>query len=214
MIQSRLTVKGAQNSTQTMCGAPVRDITHVTPIVTGISGAFAIIGVLARCIASAGSLQLDDIFAIAALISALPMGILEFFMSADGFGKDIWTIEPKNIYRIVQVRIVSGTLDSLLTEESSHGSPRSSTSWQWRSRRYRSSASVFAYSRAKNYGRLFTHLQLSRWHTGLPLRSPVSSIVRRYLTSGRIGMENIQGSASTSMCLHGRMPGSISHWTW
>jgi hypothetical protein len=86
-----------------MCGAPVRDITHITPIVTGISGGFAIIGVLVRGFASGGRLELDDIFAIAALISALPMGILEFFMSSDGFGKDIWTIEPSNIYRIVKV---------------------------------------------------------------------------------------------------------------
>jgi hypothetical protein len=102
-ICNQLTIKGAQNSTQTMCGAPVRDITHITPIVTGISGGFAIIGVLVRGFASGGRLELDDIFAIAALISALPMGILEFFMSSDGFGKDIWTIEPSNIYRIVKV---------------------------------------------------------------------------------------------------------------
>jgi hypothetical protein len=86
-----------------MCGAPVRDITHITPIVTGISGGFAIIGVVVRCFATAGNFAPDDFFAIAALISALPMGILEFFMSADGFGKDIWTLTPKNIYRIVQV---------------------------------------------------------------------------------------------------------------
>lgn len=64
-------------------------------------------------------MALDDIFAIAAIVagmyfcytvelrltvSALPMGILEFFMAADGFGKDIWTIPAAKIYRIVQVR--------------------------------------------------------------------------------------------------------------
>lgn len=33
------------------------------------------------------------------------MAILEFFMSSDGFGKDIWTITPDKITQIVQVRL-------------------------------------------------------------------------------------------------------------
>jgi len=86
-----------------MCGAPVRDITQITPIVSGVSGGFAILGVAIRCMATKGTFALDDIFAVSALIMALPMGILEFFMSSDGFGKDIWTIPPAKIYRIVQV---------------------------------------------------------------------------------------------------------------
>lgn len=31
------------------------------------------------------------------------MGILEFVMSADGFGKDIWNIPAEKVYRIVKV---------------------------------------------------------------------------------------------------------------
>ncbi|KAL6706194.1 hypothetical protein ACN47E_005929 [Coniothyrium glycines] len=92
----------AQNITQTMCGQPVRDITHITPIVTGVSGGAAIIAVIARVLIAGTAFALDDIFAVAALVSALPMGILEFFMAADGFGKDIWNIQPEKIYRIVQ----------------------------------------------------------------------------------------------------------------
>ncbi|KAH3928735.1 hypothetical protein HBH98_107900 [Parastagonospora nodorum] len=92
----------AQNSTQTMCGAPVRDITDITPIMTGVFGGLAILGVAIRCVATKGAFALDDIFAVAALIVALPMGILEFVMSSDGFGKDLWTIPPANIYRIAQ----------------------------------------------------------------------------------------------------------------
>ncbi|KAF1831964.1 hypothetical protein BDW02DRAFT_504140 [Decorospora gaudefroyi] len=91
----------AQNATQTMCGQPVRDITHITPIVTGISGGLATIAVIARCLISS-ALALDDAFVVAALVAALPMGILEFIMSADGFGRDIWTIPADKIYRIVQ----------------------------------------------------------------------------------------------------------------
>ena len=86
-----------------MCGAPVRDITHITPIVSGVSGGFAILAVLVRCFPTGGEFALDDVFAVAALVSALPMGILEFVMSADGFGKDIWNIPAEKVYRIVKV---------------------------------------------------------------------------------------------------------------
>jgi hypothetical protein len=93
----------AQNSTETMCGHPVRDITHITPIVTGVSGGAAMLAVIVRCFLSSNNFGLDDAFVIAAFVSALPMGILEFIMSDDGFGRDIWTIPPAKIYRIVQV---------------------------------------------------------------------------------------------------------------
>ncbi|KAH7112486.1 hypothetical protein B0J11DRAFT_185921 [Dendryphion nanum] len=104
-VLSTCTVKealSAQNVTQTMCGQPVRDITHITPIVTGVSGAAAIIAVVVRSALAYASFSLDDMFAVAALISALPMGILEFFMAADGFGKDIWNIPHNNIYQIIK----------------------------------------------------------------------------------------------------------------
>lgn len=114
ILMLELTTIGAQNSTQTMCGDPVRDNTKVTPITTGVFGGLAILGVAMRCVATKGSFALDDIFAVAALIVALPMGILEFFMSSDGFGKDLWTIPPANIYRIVQVSKPNHGPDSYL----------------------------------------------------------------------------------------------------
>lgn len=58
----------AQNITQTMCGAPIRDITHITPIVTGVSGGAAIISVITRILVAGGMFALDDVFAIAALV--------------------------------------------------------------------------------------------------------------------------------------------------
>ncbi|USP81525.1 hypothetical protein yc1106_08799 [Curvularia clavata] len=91
----------AQNATETMCGRPVRDITQITPIVSGVSGGLAIMAVLARCIAVGRNFAIDDVHAVLALLSALPMGILEFPMSYDGFGKDIWTIPPEKISRII-----------------------------------------------------------------------------------------------------------------
>ena len=86
-----------------MCGHPVRDITHITPIVTGVSGGAALIALIVRCILSSSNFGLDDAFVVAAFVSALPMGVLEFIMSNDGFGRDIWTIPAAKIYRIVQV---------------------------------------------------------------------------------------------------------------
>jgi hypothetical protein len=102
-LQRVLIHVAAQNSTETMCGHPVRDITHITPIVTGVSGGLALLAVIVRCLLSSSKFGLDDAFVVAAFVSALPMGILEFIMSADGFGRDIWTIPPTKIYRIVQV---------------------------------------------------------------------------------------------------------------
>jgi hypothetical protein len=74
----KLTIAGAQNSTQTICGALMRYITYITPIVTGIPGGFAIISVVELCFAKAGNFASDDLFAVAALVSALPMDILSF----------------------------------------------------------------------------------------------------------------------------------------
>ncbi|KAF1948860.1 hypothetical protein CC80DRAFT_485537 [Byssothecium circinans] len=92
----------AQNATQTMCGAPVRDITHITPIISGVSGGAALIAVVIRIWTSGVNFGADDGCIVAAMIFALPMAVLEFIMSALGFGKDIWTIQPKDIYLIVK----------------------------------------------------------------------------------------------------------------
>ncbi|KAF1971667.1 hypothetical protein BU23DRAFT_646183 [Bimuria novae-zelandiae CBS 107.79] len=92
----------AQNATQTMCGAEVQDITHITPIISGVSGGLAIIGVVIRVWMSGEDFWLDDAMCVVALVFAIPMATLEFLMSGLGFGKDIWTLTPAQIYRIVQ----------------------------------------------------------------------------------------------------------------
>lgn len=90
-----------------MCGAEVRDITHITPIIAGTSGGAAIIGVVVRVWMSGADFWLDDAMCVLALAFAIPMAVLEFLMSSLGFGKDIWTLTPAQIYRIVQVRITN-----------------------------------------------------------------------------------------------------------
>lgn len=42
----------ALNSTKAFCGEPVRDLTHITPIVTAVSGTFAIAAVVMRLVDS------------------------------------------------------------------------------------------------------------------------------------------------------------------
>ncbi|KAJ4292717.1 hypothetical protein N0V90_009380 [Kalmusia sp. IMI 367209] len=85
-----------------MCGAPVRDITHITPIISGTSGGAALIAVGIRVWMSGVDFWLDDAMCVVAIVFAIPMAVLEFLMSGLGFGKDIWTLTPDQIYRIVQ----------------------------------------------------------------------------------------------------------------
>ncbi|EMR62632.1 putative cfem domain-containing protein [Eutypa lata UCREL1] len=91
----------AQNTTQTLCGEPVRDNTVVTPVVTIVAGLLAILAVGMRLFDRFPRKQVEwaDMCAFASIVFALPMGILEFI--TDGFGKDIWTIFPEKIERIV-----------------------------------------------------------------------------------------------------------------
>ncbi|KAH7067851.1 hypothetical protein FB567DRAFT_457821 [Paraphoma chrysanthemicola] len=115
-VQSSCTVvEGltAQNLTQTLCGAPVRDISHIPPIVTATSGAIALLMIVLRMFAVQDHFALDDMFATAAMASAIPMGVLEFIKAKDGFGKDIWTIPAPNIYRIVKLTWLTEILYSL-----------------------------------------------------------------------------------------------------
>ena len=90
---------------ETTCGHPRRDISHITPIVGGVSGGAALISVIIRCISirNANSIHLDDILIVASLVIAVAFAGLEFDLATVGFGRDIWTVPPKNIDRIVQV---------------------------------------------------------------------------------------------------------------
>ena len=86
-----------------MCGAPVRDISHVTPLVIEISGAVAIVSVVIRCATSDSLFSLDNIFSVVALATAVPISIIGLYMPDDGFGKDVWTLTPRQISRTVKV---------------------------------------------------------------------------------------------------------------
>ncbi|KAE8132846.1 hypothetical protein BDV38DRAFT_287321 [Aspergillus pseudotamarii] len=92
----------SQNASNTMCGIEPRDISHITTIVTSVFMSLAITFTVMRCSESRDHFGPEDIFAILALIFAVPMGALEYPMAKDGYGKGIWTLPFDNITRIVK----------------------------------------------------------------------------------------------------------------
>jgi hypothetical protein len=88
-----------------MCGAPIRDKSHIAPTITYATVSIAFVAIVLRCIARADRFALDDIFAVAAFIIALPQAIITVLMSKKGFGKDIWTLPADNITWILKVRL-------------------------------------------------------------------------------------------------------------
>ncbi|KAF2472741.1 uncharacterized protein BDR25DRAFT_154355, partial [Lindgomyces ingoldianus] len=100
----------ATNMTMTMCGAPVRDNTHILPLVSGISGLFALTAVIVRCVAAGKNLALDDIFVAAAMAGAIPMDVLQLYTGPAGFGKDVWNVSFDNLYYILKLVYITQVL--------------------------------------------------------------------------------------------------------
>jgi hypothetical protein len=51
-VLTRTALPAALNATKTFCGEPVRDLTVITPVVTAVSGTFAIVAVVMRLVDS------------------------------------------------------------------------------------------------------------------------------------------------------------------
>jgi predicted permease len=88
-----------------MCGAPIRDRSHIAPTITYATVSIALVAVVLRCIARADRFALDDIFAVVAFTTGLPQAIITVLMSKKGFGKDIWTLSAENITWILKVSL-------------------------------------------------------------------------------------------------------------
>ncbi|KAI1358401.1 50S ribosomal protein L36e [Xylaria arbuscula] len=102
----------AKNATETLCGGEIRDITATTPIIVAVSGILAIVTLVMRVIDifPNRTFQPADYCAIAAVVVGIPLGVLELVMSCLGFGKDIWTLTPSHITRIVRYTWVTELL--------------------------------------------------------------------------------------------------------
>ena len=104
-VAATCTIKEAlrtQNATQTTCGAPVRSqvtTVRVTNIVLGsISAVCVILRTVYMIFWSAAEIGWDDFLIIAVLIVGVPQTIItDRGTTANGLGRDIWTVPPENI---------------------------------------------------------------------------------------------------------------------
>ncbi|KAI0009042.1 hypothetical protein F4779DRAFT_584288 [Xylariaceae sp. FL0662B] len=92
----------AKNLTQTQCGAPVRDRRYSYDVISWtLLGASALI-VFTRIVFikffSSSTLGLDDLFVFLTLVNITPAAIINaVLLTANGIGKDIWTLTPDQI---------------------------------------------------------------------------------------------------------------------
>ncbi|KAK1641404.1 hypothetical protein BDP81DRAFT_310147 [Colletotrichum phormii] len=90
-----------KNGSATMCGLPVRDDTMKSPLVAGVGfGLALIVYILRMCSALPGcnrELSWDDWTITACVLLTIPPTVFAFALSANGLGKDIWTLPLKNV---------------------------------------------------------------------------------------------------------------------
>jgi hypothetical protein len=100
-----LTTTVAVRTTSTMCGAPVRNKGLVLKWAAGVSGTLALFAIIVRVVVAlvGNSFGPDDGFAVLAWLFSMPVTIGQFITPYMGFGQDTWMVDPKNIYKILQV---------------------------------------------------------------------------------------------------------------
>jgi hypothetical protein len=91
-----------QNVTQTTCGAPVRnrsvEYNVVSTTLLSLASVMVIVRLVYKKFFMMNDLGLDDWFILLALIGAVPSAILNVaLLSANGLGRDIWTLTPAMI---------------------------------------------------------------------------------------------------------------------
>ncbi|PQE23045.1 cfem domain-containing protein [Rutstroemia sp. NJR-2017a WRK4] len=93
-----------KNVTETMCGAPVRNRAKQVSYIGVIGGAVALVAFLIRVVASAMKLRKwgSDDWAMCVVVAlAVPPTVFSVILADNGLGKDMWTLEPKNITNIL-----------------------------------------------------------------------------------------------------------------
>ncbi|KZL85627.1 cfem domain-containing protein [Colletotrichum incanum] len=85
-----------KNGSATMCGYPIRDDSIKPPLVAGVGfGLALIVYILRMCSALPGynrELSWDDWTITACVLLTIPPTVFAFTLSANGLGKDIWTL--------------------------------------------------------------------------------------------------------------------------
>ncbi|KAF2710605.1 hypothetical protein K504DRAFT_533530 [Pleomassaria siparia CBS 279.74] len=95
----------AVNTTSTLCGAPVRDRSSIMILVASISGGFALLSLIIRLVVAitGSSFGWDDACATLAWLFSAPISFLQCVTPRLGYGKDTWTVPPKDIYIVLQM---------------------------------------------------------------------------------------------------------------
>ncbi|KAH7016650.1 putative integral membrane protein [Macrophomina phaseolina] len=116
-VQSTCTVVeqlSAKNITQTLCGAPVRDRTM---LISGFGLGGGVVATLAfalrlfsRVKSKATSCGMDDYIMALAMLAILPFSGLSIVLAHNGLGKDIWTLQPEQITRVLYVYYIDESL--------------------------------------------------------------------------------------------------------
>ncbi|KAF2091595.1 hypothetical protein K490DRAFT_31609, partial [Saccharata proteae CBS 121410] len=96
----------AENVTQTICGAPVRDRTDLAGTIGVTGGIIALLAFIMRMMASlpvvGRPLGWDDWTMCALVALAAPPTVFSVILSDNGLGKDIWTLPAENITNVLK----------------------------------------------------------------------------------------------------------------
>lgn len=103
----QLTVDTAAiNTTNALCGIPIKDRSNQLIITNAVFGALALLALLIRLQVSIQQhiFGLDDFSAVVAYTFSAPVTFGQLVCGVFGFGKDTWAVPPENIYLIMKVR--------------------------------------------------------------------------------------------------------------
>ncbi|KAJ3456348.1 hypothetical protein MRS44_016371 [Fusarium solani] len=110
----------AKNSSLADCGAPMRDRSQqfvtLSTTLTVVAGVFVAIRFGYKLSVSTINIDIDDWLVLAAILSFIPAAVITVHgTTANGFGRDIWTLSPHHITTITRLCYILGTLYFLQT---------------------------------------------------------------------------------------------------
>ncbi|KAM0425958.1 hypothetical protein ACHAPT_008897 [Fusarium lateritium] len=105
----------AKNSSLADCGAPIRDraqqFVTLTNALAVVAGVFVAIRFGYKMTVSTISLDIDDWLVLASMLSFIPTAVITAYgTTANGLGKDIWTLSPHQITTITRLCYILGIL--------------------------------------------------------------------------------------------------------
>ncbi|RSL58435.1 hypothetical protein CEP54_007771 [Fusarium duplospermum] len=105
----------AQNASLADCGAPIRDNSQqfviLSTTLSAVAGAFVAIRCGYKLTVSTIILDMDDWLVLAAMLSFIPASVITVYgTTANGLGRDIWTLSPRHITTVIRLCYILGTL--------------------------------------------------------------------------------------------------------